>query len=135
MTMANLPTEISSHEKADNAFGQNGYQGSSSLMPEKTKPPIPKVSPPVADAALIAARGDNGAADTIEGRVGARKPVPVAHGMATAPKHSIPRSTSAAKPVRASEVKRSSASAAEAHAPTFPGRSKRSGHHLKRRMK
>jgi len=40
-------TEIkASHEKAKNAFGQNGYQGASSLLPGQTKPPIADVSPP-----------------------------------------------------------------------------------------
>jgi hypothetical protein len=37
---------IGSHEKARNAYGQNGYQGASSLTPGQTKAPTADVSPP-----------------------------------------------------------------------------------------
>jgi hypothetical protein len=37
---------VGSHEKAKISFGQNGYQGASSLLPGQTKPNIKDVSPP-----------------------------------------------------------------------------------------
>jgi len=37
---------IGSKEKSKNGFGQNGYQGPSSLTPGQTKSPIPDISPP-----------------------------------------------------------------------------------------
>lgn len=37
---------VGSHEKPKNAFGQNGFQGASSLLPGETKSPIADVSPP-----------------------------------------------------------------------------------------
>jgi hypothetical protein len=46
-----MDTEIkASKVPAKNAFGQNGYQGASSLTPGQTKPPIKNVSPPTAKA-------------------------------------------------------------------------------------
>jgi hypothetical protein len=43
---------VGSHEKAKNGYGQNGYQGASSLTPGQSKKNVPSVSPPspVADA-------------------------------------------------------------------------------------
>jgi hypothetical protein len=59
MTGEDADTEqfISSHEPADNSYGQTGSPQSPSLKPGQTKPPIADVSPPVPDAAIIAARG------------------------------------------------------------------------------
>lgn len=37
---------VGTKEKAKNGYGQNGYQGASSLLPGETKSPIADVSPP-----------------------------------------------------------------------------------------
>jgi hypothetical protein len=61
--MADDQEFIGSHEKAKNAYGQNGYQGASSLTPGQTKPPIADVSPKQASVPSLAT------ADTLAVRV------------------------------------------------------------------
>jgi hypothetical protein len=46
---------VASKIKAKNSYGQNGFQGASSLLPGQTKANIPNVSPPT--AVLPAQRG------------------------------------------------------------------------------
>ena len=48
-------TFVGSHEKPENAYGQNGSSQPSSLLPGRSKSPIAKVSPPV--VGLPASRG------------------------------------------------------------------------------
>jgi hypothetical protein len=54
---------VGSREKANNAFGQNGYQGASSLTPGQTKSPIADVAPKQASVPGL------NPCDTIEHRV------------------------------------------------------------------
>src|ERR1035437_3236522 len=110
--------------KARAGFGTNGDPTPSSVPAgTKTKLIEPSVAPPDAGAA---------AGDWQTRPVSSKQAVPTHDGFASAPSHSIPQSSSAAKPVKAVVAK---AVTNKTTAVLFPRKAKRSGHHLKRKMK
>lgn len=52
---------VGSHLKANNSYGQGGYQGASSLNPGETKAPIADVSPKTCDVPGLDAADQLGA--------------------------------------------------------------------------